>query len=373
MIARNAYIAIVAMAIAASGVASASTPSDEPPTPPAPEPTPAAEVSPDLGDVIQAVNRVPDNPAIDLLGAEDLKVVKPGSVKDLDAELRSLYKDGKLRPQIAIELSPWGLTGGRSSSYEDYLAHWATRLLRRFTVSIATTSIDSSESQTTLGALGLRLRLIDDADWRLNREFVQCALDKWQLTLPPTLHAGGSELVSVETAPNIKAAVNKCLTDHAKPWNAKQLAIGAALSSAFPEGKLRWNLSDAVVWASYVHAVSKTTGMTLGAKYLYNDAGTLDAKLRPSRRTLAVAGNFEIRDSKLGLLANLGAGRRWSHTDMATRTPQTVGLVGTEVQFQISRDSWLSLRFSAQITSTDSELISLVNLKWDYDIITNRK
>jgi hypothetical protein len=359
MIAQRAGIALLALAAICPGVAFAD-PSD-------------GEAPPTLDEVLRGTDRVPDNPAIDLLGAEDLKVVKPGSIKDFGVELRNLYKDGKIVPEIAIELSPWGLTGGKGSHYDDYLAHWATRLLRRFTVSIATTSVGSGDSQTTLGAVGWRLRLIDDADWRLNRELVQCALDKWSLPPPPAAPDGDGGLVPVAAPGTTTAAVERCMLDHAKPWNAPQLALGGALSSAFPAGKLRWDLDDAVVWASFAFGVNKTAGVTLGAKYLYNDAHTLDPMTRPSRHTIAIDGNFEIRDSRVGLLANLGIGERWTRGDMSTSTMQTVGVMGAEVQFQIADDSWLSLRFSAQLVSTDSELISLVNLKWNIDLTPDRK
>jgi hypothetical protein len=323
------------------------------------------------------VDRVPDNPAIALLGAEDLKVVEPGSVKDLDVELRELYKDGKIVPEIAIELSPWGLTAGRGSTYEDYLGHWATRLLRRFTVSIATTSVGSDDAQTTLGAIGLRLRLIDDADWRLNRKAVQCALEAQHLpsppdTPPPPPPDSGENLVPVPLPADTKAAIEKCFTDNPPPWNATQLSIGAALSSAFPGSKLRWDLDNAALWLSYFRALGTGSGMTLGAKYLYNDVNTIDAMTRPTRQTIAANGSFELRDKKFGLVASLGIGHRWTRTDMGSWDTQNVGLLGGEVQFLITTDTWLSLRFSAQLTGSDSELISLVNVKWNYDVTPKR-
>jgi len=371
---RLALLVALAGAFAAPGlgVVVADPPRVPAPTVPAVDitaPTPAG----DAGIWIRAIDHVPDNPAIDLLGAEDLKVSKPGSVKDLDVELRSLYKDGKVVPEIAIELSPWALTVGRSSSYRDYLASRATRLLRRFTISLATTSQGDGDAQTTLGAVGVRLRLIDDADWRLNGKLVDCALDALTLPAPPANH-DGDDVLTAGPAPDADAtkAVERCITTHAKPWNSTQLAVGAALSSALPHGKLRWDLHDLAAWAAFAHTAGKASGVTVGVKYLYSDARTIDTTTQSARHTFATTASFETRRDKFGLLGTIGVGGRWTRADMATSTTQAVGLVGGEVQFQVFPDTWLAVRFSAELANGGSDLISLANLKWNYDITPTR-
>lgn len=325
--------------------------------------------------------RVPDNPALHVLGSPDLEVARPGSVADLGTDLRALYKDGKVVPQIAIEFSPYALTLGRRTTFRDYLDHGYIRALQRFTVSIATTSIGEDDGQTTLGALGARIRLIDDSDWRLDAEAVDCALvnsPNPRDTKPPAYPRDGAVIVVPQTedekvakkAEEQRAKVTKCFEDRPKQWNARQLAIGGALSSAFPGGDLRWDVNDLSGWISYAMGLGDATSLVVSGKYLFNDVQRKGEVLQRARHTAALGLQLEHRGTKYGVLLKAGFGSRWND-DAVTEAwaREWIGLFGGEAQLRIGADTWLSMSFSGELVEGEGDqLVSLANFKWNYDL-----
>jgi len=249
------------------------TPIPSPEVPPPAEPaTPAEEEAAaklakrslaDLVDVFDDKNRVPENPALDILDANSLNAVKPGGVKDLATDLRGLYVGGKLVPQIAVEVSPYALAFGRRTSYDDYRRHAYVPILHRLSVSIATTSITDGTEQATLGAVGARVRLFDRSDWRLDDGAVKCALDAVTLAKPPA-QPGGAVVVPVDADASGKEAlkIKECF-DKARlrtgSWNASQLALGGAFSSSFPGGKLRADIRDLTGWIGWAHKLGRSS------------------------------------------------------------------------------------------------------------------
>jgi hypothetical protein len=352
-----------------------------PPPPPLPDTAAAeaekaatAEALASLVDVFEDKNRVPVNPALDVLDANGLNVVKPGSVKDLGTDLRALYAGGRIVPQIAVELSPYALAFGHRTTYDDYLRRAYVPILHRLSVSIATTSVGAGDAQATVGAIGVRVRLIDRSDWRLDRAAVRCALDAATLAKPPSA-SGDLVVVPVDPEAGKKEAkqVKECF-DRARKrvgtWNATQIALGGALSSAFPGGKLEADIRDLTGWAAWGEKLGRNGLLVVAAKYLFSDVRR-DGDLRiPARHTASVATEAERRGDRFGVSGSIGVGRRWSN-DLAAMewVGAWVGQLGAGVQLRVSDASWVELRVSAQLVEDDDgAFVSLANLKWNFDV-----
>jgi hypothetical protein len=357
-----------------------SGPSVEPAIPP-PAP-PAAPASPpsldEVVDVFDDRNRVPENPAIDVLDATGLGVVKPGSTKDLATDFRALYAGGKVVPQVALELSPYALAYGNRTTYEDYARRAYVPILHRLHVSFATTSAGSGADQATLGAIGVRVRLIDRSDWRLDKAAVSCALDAAQLAKPPS-KPGDRVVVVVDAAPPPAELrkVQACFDEARKrrgSWNATQLAVGAAASSAFPGGKLQRDLRDLTAWIGWGNRLGQRAHLVTAARYTFGDTRR-DGEVRlPARHIAAVAAQVEHRSDRFGLLGSLGAGLRWSDDAAATRWVRTwVGQLGGEVQVRVTAATWVAFKVSVLVVDDeDGAFVSLANFKWNFDVGPNK-
>jgi hypothetical protein len=325
-------------------------------------------------DVFDDGNRVPENPAIDVLDATGLSVVKPGSTKDLATDFRALYAGGKVVPQVAIELSPYALAYGSRTTYEDYVRRAYVPILHRINVSLATTSVGDGADQATIGAIGVRVRLIDRSDWRLDKVAVSCAMDAAQLAKPPS--KPGSGVVVVVDAEPSKEEVRKvkaCFDEARKrrgSWNAAQLAVGAAMSSAFPGGKLQRDLRDLTAWVGWGNRLGPSAHLVAAAKYTFGDTRR-DGEVRiPARHIAAVAAQVERRSDRFGLLGSLGAGLRWSDDAAAMRWVRTwVGQIGGEIQVRVTDATWVAFKVSVLVVDDDDgAFVSLANFKWNFDV-----
>jgi len=396
------------------------TPTPPPPPPETPEKKPAETPSTEENEkdsldegvlnLLKSGDRVPDNPAIDLLGAEDLKISRPSAFKDLSTELRALYKDGKIVPEIAVEFSPWALTLGRSSNYTDYVDDAWRRVLRRTLLSVATTSSGEGDEEATLGAVSLRIGIVNEGDWRMNNELLECVFGAVDTPKPPPAPfknnpvlvpgqgdgsaagsngsekapaAGGAEGTgkgSADPSPTgattgvgegtkatgsegKKETVDSCITKHPVRWNASQWVVGAAASSAFPGGEIKRDLLDFAVWSVFSRDIGDSIRVSLGGKYQFADARGAMGVLTPKRHIVGGTSEFELRGAKYSLILSLGLGRGKEPMDTLW-----LGMVGGEVQMQMRADTWLALRFSADIVEKDdSSFLSLANFKWSYD------
>jgi hypothetical protein len=360
--------------------------SAETPTPPA-APDPAAEAAAaakrasvaDLVDVFDDKNRVPENPALDILDANALNVVKPGSVKDLGTDLRALVAGGKIVPQVAVEVSPYALAFGRRTTYEDYRRHKYVSILHRLTVSLATTSVGTGDAAATVGAVGVRVRLIDRSDWRLDDTAVGCALAATAPPKPPQQPGNGGVVVvptpednAAEEAKEAKA-IKACFDKARKrvgSWNARQLALGGAISSAFPGGKLAADIRDLSGWISWADKLGGSGLLVVMGKYLFADTRREGELRQPARHSASLAVELERRGSRFGVLGSLGVGRRWSDDgDAMAWVGAWVAQVGGGVQVRVSDGTWVELRASAQIIDgEDGRFVSLANFKWNFDV-----
>jgi len=357
-------------------------PAEPVPTPPPIEPAvpaaaPAAEPPrsvADLVDVFDDENRVPANPALDILDANGLTAVKPGSLKDLSTDLRALYKGGKVVPQLAIELSPYAVAYGQRTSYDDYRRHAYVPILHRLSISLATTSIDDAGGTATVGALGVRVRLLDRSDWRLDRAAVTCALDAVSTAKPPAKPSDAVVVPVEDEAAKQEAKKVQACFDRAKrrtgTWNAEQVALGTAVSSAFPGGKLEADIRDLTAWAAWGHHLTRRSLLVVAGKYLFSDTRKDGDARVPARHSASLAGELERRSDRFGLIGSLGLGRRWSKDSAAMAWEgEWVAQLGAGLQVRVSSGTWVELRAAAQLVEgEDDALISLANFKWGFDV-----
>jgi len=354
-----------------------------PPPPPAEAATAPAPAPPqDLDKVVEVFddkNRVAENPALDVLDANKLNVVKPGSTKDLAADLRGLFVGGRVVPQVAVEISPYAFAYGPRTTYDDYRRHWWVPLVHRLHVSVATTSTGDGANQETLGALGVRVRLIDRSDWRLDKVAVSCALDAVQLAKPPSAPGSGVVVVVPDDATSKREArkVQECFEKAKKrrgSWNATQLALGGAVSSAFPGGKLQADIRDLAGWIGFGKRLGVSSHLVVAGKYGFADTRKENDIRVPARHTAAVAVQAERRFDRFGLLGSGGVGVRWSDDATAMRWVRTwVGQLGGEIQVRVTEGTWVGLKLSVLLVDDDDgAFVSLANFKWNFDVKTSK-
>ncbi len=121
-----------------------------------------------------SVAPVPDPLTLSAIGDSVMKVEKPGSIRTAIGALDSVYLDGKLVPGGAIEVSPWNLTLGKEAVYQPKpdLFRWLASGLSAG-VGVAK---EADRNGNLKAAIGLRLRVVDDTDWRLNTRAIDDAL-----------------------------------------------------------------------------------------------------------------------------------------------------------------------------------------------------
>lgn len=188
---------------------------------------------------------VPDIPAVAALGKSDLKPVRPGSVKDLAANLGSLYANGSLSPGVAVEVNPYPLFHRQPRTIEetdaDFRRYTDNALYRAFVRSSFSVATDGSASATTSKiALGYRVRLVDDTDWRLNREGLQKATELLKLWGRAPSTDGTAQPARRLSKEDMKR-IHDLLDGIFKPnlaWNAEQSALGISGSLFTSTGKV---------------------------------------------------------------------------------------------------------------------------------------
>ena len=115
---------------------------------------------------------VPDAPAFKLLDAEPGSIMRPASTRDLAVSVSNFFLSGKQLPaSFAAEFSPYLLVGGKELTLRSYQQSALNRALMRSRVSIASQR-SAATGNTTKLSVGLRFTLRDDADMRINTEYI---------------------------------------------------------------------------------------------------------------------------------------------------------------------------------------------------------
>jgi hypothetical protein len=334
----------------------------------------AAPDTTDVRDLLASKERVSAVAAVDLLGADDLEVFRPSTARDLAASLRTVYVDGAIVPEYALEVSPWHLWVGPRVSYRDYLASAAHPILQRTSLSLATTSRTVGGVDVTFGAVGARVKLVDRTDWRLDRARVDCVLTAAALPPPPAVP--GAEVVEDGDEPtdaDIERAFAAC--ERTGRWNAAQWSIDAAVSSAFPGGDPRRDIHDAAVSTVFAVGVGDWLRVGGGARYGFADTRRDDDGRRPARHVVGAGATLEARQARWGLLLDAGAGYRFvDERPDAPGADAGLLLASAELQLGLTGDTWLSLRVAADVVLDGEDgARSLASLHWNLETLPARK
>ncbi len=321
-----------------------------------------------LGGISLDRGVVPDGLALTLLGSPDLQLIRPGSVETAIAELRGFMKEGKIVPGLAVEVTPWNLGLDETLSYADYRDRPWTRNFSRSSISFATTSErDDSGAEIVRSAVGMRVRLWDQTDWRLNRKALDCVLSGLQPAPPPLTPPLGDGLVS--SAPPLSLAEQRyaqtCFADHLS-WNASQSALGTALAVRSVSGNLDETEFDAAMaWWGAAFPLGKLQ-LLVSTRYTYRTHQNVVPIDITSRHLTGIGAGLEFRAGKVGFLteAAMGIARQAGESSLN-------GLLGITGRFRLKEGIWLETSFQADIEAGDSpgKLLAFSNLKFSYDLI----
>ena len=205
---------------------------------------------------------VPDSPALTLLGLSAEKVARPGTPRDLaTTALNGVDRRGNLQSGLAVDFAPLFLFGGNAITYDEYRDGWATRLLGRTQVSVATAKGSGEADKAVRAAVGVRATLWDAGDPRLDAGLIAC-LDAIRVT-PPREALLDQEAIDAWVAratAERRPLVEQCHNQFkVRRWNASSVAVGIAPEWNSPTGG--WGAFDsggASVWTSVAIALTRT-------------------------------------------------------------------------------------------------------------------
>lgn len=198
-------------------------------------PAHALQIPDEIASTFRTDFAVPDAPALLLLDVEPSTILRPTTVRELAATVSDFASSGdfSLPRAFAVEFAPALLIGGKTLSLQKYRGNPA---LYRLRLSAATRRPEDSASPTEI-ALGVRVALIDEADLRMNPEYLRQAVDiaqrvndiyvaaRRRVGPPPT----PIELTSVEedSIVHLQAPLTELWEN--KKWNSRVLDVAAGM------------------------------------------------------------------------------------------------------------------------------------------------
>jgi hypothetical protein len=253
---------------------------------------------------------------------------------------------------------------GASTTWRDYVSNPLTPIFGRSSLSLATAATGSGPEQLVLGAVGLRIRLWDDTDWRLNREVVECARRK-----PPEPPPSGAPPAGLTPGPPLAdteiAKTKECLGKIA--WNASQAALGLGLTTSSPGGAAEaTHFGTATGWFSLGIPLGDRFLALVSPRYTYQShvPSSPGASDIPRQHLYGAGLKLTFRWSNGTVSLEGGAGARTTAHSTRGR-----GLVGLSTQFLVAGKGWLEIGFSGAIDPDGaSQLLGLIALKYDFDV-----
>src|SRR5690349_18842050 len=122
-------------------------------------------------DFVNSLFDLPESPAAFALGLGGTPIARPGSTRDAVAALSSIVgPGGEIVPGVSIEIAPFRLFGA-PQTIDDWIAQsQSSQLLQSVRFSLATAQDPGSvdEHSPALVAVGVRIAIIDDRDYRRN-------------------------------------------------------------------------------------------------------------------------------------------------------------------------------------------------------------
>ncbi|HEX8907271.1 MAG TPA: hypothetical protein VF771_20635 [Longimicrobiaceae bacterium] len=230
-----------------------------------------------LTDQFRVNFAVPDAPAFEILGVEPSDLLRPVSVRELTASLTNfggLTQGLTLPRSFAVEFSPGMLVAGSRLHLDQYRRN---PLPYRIRVSGATNRANDS-SRVQLG-FGIRLALIDDADPRTDRRFID------SLT---AIDAQINQIYAKATMPFVSGVVSKTVLDatgqaqveqlqqaivalkkqhEERSWNARMLDVAYGVGASAQDSTGTGARVDAhSLWATFANPVGRWGQLLVGVR-----------------------------------------------------------------------------------------------------------
>jgi hypothetical protein len=308
----------------------------------------------------------PDSFAVQALGAPDLQVTRPGSLKAASAAMGAFVRGGKLAPGAAVEVTPWDLYFN-GVTYQQYVSNPWMRRFVNLALSLAT--VGGGDTDPVRSSLAARMVLWDDADWRLNDAAIGCArrvLGEPQQ--PGDAPPDKTVVVQPELTGEQQTALRRCRLDHTA-WNASQAAFGAALTLATPGGVLQDTRPDgAAGWFSIAVPMGHSFQLLSSARYTFHKATptALDVPGLPATHVGGVGARLTFYQGRFVAMLDTGVGAQRQGGDWSGR-----GLLGLTLQVLLWGQTWGELGGSQDFVlkpGADQRLTVTTNLKWNHDI-----
>jgi hypothetical protein len=297
---------------------------------------------------------VPDAPAFLLLDVEPSIIVRPTTVKELAATVSDFASSGNisLPRAFAVEFSPALLIGGKTLTLNRYQKKPA---LYRFRLSVATRRPEESASPTQVAA-GVRVSLIDEADLRMNSDYLQEATGIAQQvndlyvaarrrTGPPPTPI---ELTSVEEDSITKLQAPLVQLWENKKWNSRVLDLAAGIVAQGQDSLGRDLRSNQLAaWGTFGTGFGAWGQLLLGAKI----ASQRDPVTDDFSAVGNLAGRFYVGTNRYKFFTEVGS--TW-------RRGADEWLLNGGGEARLIRGGWVS--FSAGLVSTSDRTDLRTNL-----------
>ncbi|GAA3950238.1 hypothetical protein GCM10022246_00990 [Pedobacter ginsengiterrae] len=212
---------------------------------------------------------VASSPALELLPGKVSEVTHLTSAHDLYANFGTFISGKRLKSDLAVDARPFAFASG---SLGDYQNNYFKRLLWRTSFSLGS-SPGSDHAQDVFLAAGLRFTLIDKADPRTNRAYIDelrnaylKALGKVQPRFGETA-ADFQKRLDAAAADSTVVAVRESFTD--RFWNASRLDLGFGASALAANGFLKKDslFKDRVgLWSAYSTKLWKQGQLVVSAQ-----------------------------------------------------------------------------------------------------------
>ncbi len=258
---------------------------------------------------------VPDAPAFSILNFTPTSILRPVSVTEVGLAVADFARGGGVLPRaFAAEFSPGLLIGGRTLTIRDYNANpfWY-----RARISLASRSFDDNSSRVQ-ASLGVRLTLMDDADPRTDREFVQSLSDlarKINQAVAQRIQSAPPTESGPITAESADIQLLEEEVEHARAkqreekWNANITEIAAAV---------RFNSADSLAKNASVDKyqawLAGSFSVARWGQFVFNLSGSIERNLAGKMDSSAIImdsrfyfGSNEIKVFGEGQIAAIGS------------------------------------------------------------------
>lgn len=136
-----------------------------------------AEKTPDPQEISKLIETIaiPESPAFSVLGITADKVVRPGNVRALAlAMIQGVDEHGNVQNGLALDFTPYLLLYGDELALADYRKSRLAQFLSHVQLSLGTAKGQDVNDESMRFAAGLRARIFDLGDPRMDTDFDSC-------------------------------------------------------------------------------------------------------------------------------------------------------------------------------------------------------